>query len=133
MAEKKNLEIYRGDSKTITINFSVNASMVKDGYVWFTMKNKKDDIDCTQSPNECVFQTSDQIVEILDGIVVIGYRAQIYLPPAETELFEVKTCVYDIQVVGDEDDPLNPGHPALVKTLVDGKFKTLKDVTIKTA
>jgi hypothetical protein len=129
--EKKNLEIYRGDSKTITVNFSSNASMVKDGTVWLTMKYSKDDVDCDDAENQCVFQTSDIVEEVLDGTEVIGYKAEIYMPPAETELFDIKSYVYDIQVVGDQDDPTNPGKPALVKTLVEGKFKVLEDVTIK--
>jgi hypothetical protein len=129
--EKKNLEIYRGDSKTITVNFSSNASMVKDGTVWLTMKYSKDDIDCDNPENKCIFQTSDIVEEVLDGTEVIGYKAELYMPPADTELFDVKSYVYDIQLVGDHDDPLNPGKPALVKTLVEGKFKVLEDVTIK--
>jgi len=134
MAEKKNLEIYRGDSKTITVNFSVNASMVDNGMVWLTMKNSKDDKNCDDVDNECVFQTSDQVDEVLDvDLNVIGYKAEIYMPPADTVDFEVKSYVYDIQVVGEYDDPMNPGHPALVKTLVEGKFKVLEDVTIKTS
>jgi hypothetical protein len=134
VAEKKNLEIYRGDSKTITINFSPNASMVNNGIVWFTMKNAKDDIDCNDPENQCVFQTSDVVEEVLDNDQnVIGYKAEIYMPPANTEGFDIKSYVYDIQVVGDYDDPQNPGKPALVKTLVEGKFKVLEDVTIKTS
>lgn len=133
MAQKKNLEIYRGDSKTITVNFSANATMVENGYVWITMKHKKDDADCDQAQNECVFQSSDQIEEVLEGIDVVGYKAELYMPPADTELFDIKSYVYDIQVVGENDDPLNPGKPALVKTLVEGKFKILEDVTIKTS
>jgi len=133
VADKKNLEIYRGDSKTITVNFSANASMVNNGMVWFTMKNAKDDIECGDPENQCVFQTSDLVEEVLDGTEVIGYKAEIYMPPTDTELFNIKSYVYDIQVVGDQDDPQNPGNPALVKTLVEGKFKVLEDVTIKTS
>jgi hypothetical protein len=134
VAEKKNLEIYRGDSKTITVNFSANASMVNNGMVWFTMKNAKDDIDCNEPENQCIFQTSDLVEEVLDSDqTVIGYKAEIYMPPADTEGFAIKSYVYDIQVVGEHDDPQNPGSPALVKTLVEGKFKVLEDVTIKTS
>lgn len=132
--EKKNLDIYRGDSKTITINFSPNAAMVDNGIVWFTMKNIKDNTDCDEVENECVFQTSDSVEQILDtDNNIIGYKAEIYMPPIKTNLFEIKSYVYDIQIVGEDDDPQNPGSPALVKTLVEGKFKVLEDVTRKTS
>jgi len=134
MATKKNLEIYRGDSKTMSVNFSANASMVDNGMVWLTMKNEKDDKDCDDVENTCVFQTSSPVVEVQDqDLDVIGYKAEIYMPPADTEGFDIKSYVYDIQVVGEQDDPQNPGYPALVLTLVEGKFKVLEDVTIKTS
>jgi len=133
MAEKKNLEIYRGDSKSITVNFSPNASMVSNGTIWFTMKNQKDDIDCDEAENQCVFQTTDNVEPVVDTEgIIIGYKAEIYMPPADTELFDIKSYVYDIQVVGPDEDPNNPGKPLLVKTLVEGKFKVLEDVTLKT-
>jgi hypothetical protein len=133
MAEKKNLEIYRGDSKSITVNFSPNASMVDGGTVWFTMKHQKDDVDCDEMENQCVFQTTDSVEPVTDSEgTIIGYKAEIYMPPADTELFDIKSYVYDIQVVGKDDDPNNPGKPLLVKTLVEGKFKVLEDVTLKT-
>jgi len=138
VAEKKNLEIYRGDSKTITVNFSPNASMVEGGTVWLTLKEKKDDHDCDDPENLCVFQTSD-VVEPVYAIPndptseLLGYKAEIFMPPADTEAFDVKSYVYDIQVVGEDDDPNNPGWPLLVKTLVEGKFKVLEDVTLKTS
>jgi len=134
VAQKKNLEIYRGDSKTITVNFSPNASMVEGGMVWLTLKYAKDDIDCSEPDNQCIFQTSDLIEEVLDSDQnVIGYKGELYMSPAYTENFDIKSYVYDIQLVGEDEDPLNPGVPALVKTLVEGKFKVLEDVTIKTA
>jgi len=134
MAEKKNLEIYRGDSKSITVNFSPNASMVDNGIVWFTMKNIKDNLDCDDPENQCVFQTSDSVEQILDtDNNIIGYQAVIYMPPADTGNFDIKSYVYDIQVVGEDDDPQHPGNPLLVKTLVEGKFKVLEDVTRKTS
>ena len=134
MATKKNLEIYRGDSKTITVNFSSNASMINDGTVWLTLKEIKDDKDCDDPENVCVFQTSDIVQPIYDSDNnVIGYKAELFMAPAKTRDFDIKSYVYDIQVVGKDDDPLNPGHPVLVKTLVEGKFKVLEDVTRKTS
>lgn len=135
MAEKKNLEIYRGDSKTVTVNFSSNASMLEAGNIWFTLKNKKDDSTCDDPENQCVFQTSDPILPVYneDNTEITGYKAEIYIPPSDSELFDITSYVYDIQAVGDQDEPGNPGSPAVVKTLVEGKLKVLEDVTIKTA
>jgi hypothetical protein len=134
MAEKKNLEIYRGDSKSITVTFSPNAAMVDNGIVWFTMKNAKDNTNCDEPENQCIFQTHDTVEQILDNDNnIIGYQAVIYMPPADTNEFNIKSYVYDIQVVGEEDDPQHPGNPILVKTLVEGKFIVLEDVTRKTA
>jgi hypothetical protein len=132
MAERKNLEIYRGDSKTITVNFSSAASMLDGGTVWLTLKEKKDELNCDDENNTCVYQTSDLVEPILENGEVVGYKAQIYMSPADTGDFDIRSYVYDVQVVSTDEDPLNPGTPLIVKTLIEGKFKVLLDVTRKT-
>ncbi len=135
MAEKQKLEIYRGDSKAITVNISANAKMLEGGVIWFTVKTEKDDLECDGTNTHCVFQTSDAIAEVLgdDGVTVVGYKAQIYIPPSASEDFDITSYVFDIQAVGAADEPGNPGSPAVVRTLMEGKLKVLEDVTIKTS
>jgi len=134
VANKKNYEVYRGDSKTITVNFSANASMLDGGTVWLTLKKQKDDKDCEDPDNLCVFQTTDLVSPVLDeSSTIIGYKAELYMSPSDTGDLSIESFVYDIQVVGLAEDPLNPGNPSLVKTLVEGKFKILRDVTLKTS
>jgi len=133
MSQKKNIDIYRGDSKVITVNFTSAAFMLEGGTVWLTLKEQKDSKDCNDPENVCVYQTSDIIEEVTDESgKVIGYKAELYMSPADTGDFDIRSYVYDVQVVGVDEDPAHPGHPALVKTLVEGKFKVLRDITITT-
>ena len=118
MAQSIAMEMFRGDSKRITVNFSPDAeTLISGGEVWYTMKNKNTDEDA-----DAVFQTSVPIV--IDGNG--KGTAEIIILPAESALFEIKSFYYDIQVVG--ADPT-----ILVKTLVDGKMKIKLDITKSTA
>ena len=130
--EKKNLDIYRGDSKNITVTFSNKLTVVDNGSLWLTIKTNKDDIDCGSPNNSCIFQTSDTIVQILDNNNdIIGYKGELFIPPAQSKSFIPGSYFFDIQVVGNTID--GQGNPLFVKTLVDGKFKVNKDITIKTS
>jgi len=135
MAEKKNIEMYRGDSKTITVNLSANASVLANGSLWLTIKTEKDNVRCDAAENKCIFQTDATITEVLDTdlVTIIGYKGEIYIPPSASIDFGIESYYYDIQAVGADEEPGNPGNPAIVKTLIEGKFRVLEDVTIKTS
>ncbi len=133
-SDKHTLKIYRGDSKTITVTLSKNGGIFANGHIWFTIKSKKDNIKCSDPEHLCVFQTNAPIVEVTDPddpSIIIGYRAILYIPPSASKDFSITSFVYDIQAVGANDEPGNPGSPANVRTLVEGKFKVLEDVTIR--
>ncbi len=134
MAEKQTLEMYRGDSKVINVRFGANASMLLNGTVWLTLKTKKDNIECGDPNSTCVFQTFSPITTVTGtGGAITGYESSLYIPPAKSKLFSIVSYFYDIQAVGDADDPNNPGNPLIVKTLIEGVFKIAEDVTIKTS
>ena len=131
MAEKQTIEMYRGDSKTITVNFGDNASMFDGGIVTLTLKTQKDNIACSDPLNHCVFQLSDTIVPVMNGAIITGYKGSLFIPPFNSRQFEITSYFYDIQAIGADDDPAHPGYPLVVKTLVEGKFKVTEDVTIR--
>lgn len=133
MAEKENLEMYRGDSKIINVVFGVNATMFDGGIVTLTLKTVKDNLRCDEIGNHCIFQVSAAIDPIMSGPTVTGYQGSLFIPPFHSREFVLASYFYDIQAVGAADDPAHPGYPLVVKTLIEGKFKILGDVTIRTS
>lgn len=109
----KNLEIYRGDSHNIAVNFTANAAgVVENGAIWFTLKENKTDLD-----EDAILQKTEAIV--VDPETDIG-AGTINLTPANTNI-EPKKYYYDIQFVNTDG--------SVVKTLIEGTIKILVDIT----
>lgn len=111
MTIEKDFEIKRGDSKKVTINFSENAMLLlTGGVVAMTVKIKKADSD-----DKAVIQKTVPITAT-DGTG----QAIIQMFPNDNEI-PPKTYYHDIQATS-TDKLYN-------KTLVDGKYKILTDIT----
>lgn len=111
MSEKKDFEVYRGDSRRITVNFSENATpVITGGTVWMTVKEKKAD------PDEKAVITKTVPITVTDG----KGQAVINLTPTDTEI-AAKKYYQDIQLVS--------ADKSVVKTLIDGAFRILVDIT----
>lgn len=109
----KNIEIYRGDSHNITVNFTANAAdMVDGGALWLTVKENKIDLDADAVIQKTVPVVVDAETNVGSGIIT--------LTPSDTNI-DPKKYYYDIQFV-------NSGG-SIVKTLIEGAIKILVDIT----
>lgn len=107
------ISLYRGDSKSLTLNFTDSNGNVVDitgGTVTFTLKNSKDDLDADAVIQKSVTSHSNPT----------GGISKIDILASETQGLSPNVYRYDIQI-------LLPG--GLKKTVAFGDFEVIGDIT----
>jgi hypothetical protein len=113
-----NLSMYRGDDKYITLTFTLNGAVldITGATIFLTIKNDITDLD-----DDAVFK--DEWVAPADAESEAG-RIQIHIPSSDSDSFEVKSYVFDIQYKSSTGD---------ISTVADGNFTVNADVTRRTS
>ena len=115
-----NLEMFRGDDKSINLTFRQNGSMLNISGATVFMTIKSNYTVSGDSTAIFAFTGSEHVDSGVSGVSVVS------IPAGSSDSFVPNNYVYDIQY-------RSPGSPYTISTVATGQFSVKPDVTRRTS